>query len=236
MKKLYFLALGLLFLNLQASAQVEITFQVDLTNYLAAGNTLQTVKIAGNFGTNGAIGVPDWTPPGGPAFTDLGNNVWSTTITFPATSVGNSLLYKFLNTADSWGACDVDQECIVGGECTDGGNDGNRLLVIPGENTTLCYYFDECNVCGSTNTNETAAGNRVKIVPNPMSSTALVTFPKAMDRAVATLSSATGQLVRSYTFSGTNLEIEKDGLQPGLYFLTIPSEAGRMAALKLVVQ
>ena len=112
MKKIYFFTLSML-CAFALHAQVQVTFQVDLTDYLAvAGNTLKTVKIAGNFPVNNAVNVPEWTPPGSPVFTDLGNNIWGTTISFAAAGVGKTLEFKFLNTADSWGDCNNQQECM----------------------------------------------------------------------------------------------------------------------------
>ncbi|MCB0519716.1 MAG: T9SS type A sorting domain-containing protein [Lewinellaceae bacterium] len=236
MKKLYFFAMGLILFGFQANAQVEVTFQVDLTDYLAT-NTLKTVKIAGNFAASGAVGVPDWTPPSTPVFTDQGSNVWSTTITFDAASVGNSLEFKFLNTDDSWGACDVDQECMPAdaGDCKNPAND-NRLLVIPAESTTICYKWNSCVACGASSTREQLIPLSMTVAPNPFSSTALVTFPKDMTNARAILTSLTGQTVRTYNLSGTTLEIEKEALQAGIYFLTVAMEEGRTVAQKLVVQ
>lgn len=236
MKKLYFFAIGLLLFSLQATAQIAVTFQVDMTDYLAA-NPLKTIKIAGNFAGNGAVGVPDWTPPSSPVFTDQGSNVWSATITFDAASAGNNLEFKFLNTDDSWGDCNVTQECMPtdAGDCKNPAND-NRLLVIPAASTTICYKWNSCVTCGASSTREKLVTLDMTVAPNPFSNAALVTFPKDMTGASAVISSLTGQTVRTYNLGGTTLEIEKDALQPGIYFLTVVLEEGHTVARKLVVQ
>ena len=49
-----------------ANAQVNVTFQVNITDYLAGGGVINNiVSIAGNFTTSGGD-LPDWTPAGAP--------------------------------------------------------------------------------------------------------------------------------------------------------------------------
>ena len=73
------------------SAQVSITYRVDVTDYLAGGETVDPtgIRIAGNFGTNMATTagstMVDWSPTdAGGAMTDLGGNIWEITIDFPS--------------------------------------------------------------------------------------------------------------------------------------------------------
>lgn len=215
---------------------VSVTFQVDLTPYLAAGNTLETVKIAGNFADNGAIGVPNWDPTSAPAFTDLGNDVWSTTIEFPVTSAGQNLEFKFLNTANSWGDCGVQQECMgpEDADCKNPSND-NRLLVIPSADETLCFTWETCLGCNVTGTNE-LIDIPMTVAPNPFSNRTVVTFNKSIVDGQVRLTSLTGQLVRTYRVNAPQLIIEKDGLTPGIYFLNVVTESGTSVAQKLIVE
>ena len=55
MRKLYTMAAALLMAS-ASFAQVNVTYKVDITDYLAAGNTLGAngIRIGGNFTTNGA--------------------------------------------------------------------------------------------------------------------------------------------------------------------------------------
>ena len=215
---------------------VEVTFQVDLTPYLAAGNTLETVRIAGNFGDNGAS-LPNWDPPASPAFTHIGDDVYSTTISFPATSAGQNLEYKFLNTATSWGDCGIQQECLPGdaGACKSPGND-NRLLVIPSSNQTLCYTWETCLGCNLVGTNEKYLDVPMTIAPNPFSSRTVVTFHQPIVDGQVRLTALTGQLIRTYRVNGPQLVIENDGLASGVYFINVVTEAGISAAQKLIVE
>ena len=215
---------------------VTVTFQVDLTYYLQT-NTLETVKIAGNFADNGAIGVPNWAPPSGPAFTDMGNDVWSATIDFPVTSAGQELLYKFLNTADSWGDCGVQQECLPAdaGSCRQPGNDGNRIFTIPSADATVCFTWETCLGCNVVGTNELIE-LPMTLAPNPFSNKTVVTFNKSIVDGQVRLTSLTGQLVRTYRVNSPQLIIEKNGLTPGIYFLNVVTDAGTSVAQKLIVE
>jgi len=214
---------------------VSVTFAVDLTYYLDAGNALETVKIAGNFGTNGAA-LPDWSPPDAPVFTDMGDDVWSTTIEFPASSAGQELEFKFLNTADSWGDCGLQQECMgeEDANCKSPNND-NRLLVIPSEDTDLCFTWETCFGCNVVATHE-FIDIPMTIAPNPFSEQTVVSFNSAILDGTVSLTNLAGQVIRVYTVNGPQLIIAKGDLAPGMYFLNVVTEDGMSAAQKLVVE
>ncbi|GAB4420541.1 MAG: hypothetical protein OHK0039_34260 [Bacteroidia bacterium] len=238
MKKLYAMVLAFGLLATTALAQVNVTFQVDLTDYLAAGNTLATVKIAGNFTSNGAS-VPDWNPPGSPTFTDLGNNIWGATITYLSTSVGNNQLFKFLNTADSWGNCGVQQECLSGdGECYDKSNgDGNRLLVIPSSDTTICFKWNTCTTCtAATGIEASVLANPLVVSPNPFGISARVSLPVGWNQASVELYSLAGQRVRHFEVRGDSFEVVRGELQAGIYFLHVQNTDGVRTSHKLLIQ
>jgi len=105
MKKIYNLALLVLF-AFAANAQVNVTYSVDVTEYIAAGGTIANngIRIGGDFGSQGASNngntMSDWNPTdANSALTDMGNNVWSITVTYAAPGATQS--YKFVN--GDWG-------------------------------------------------------------------------------------------------------------------------------------
>ncbi len=222
-----------------ALPDVPVTFQVDMTWEIEQGMTVSpsTVKIAGNFTTNGST-VADWTPPSSPVFTAIGNDIYEVTIMFPATSAGQTLQYKFLNTPDSWGACGVEQECFGAdsGNCTTGSGDFNRALVIPEAATTFCYTYNTCEACNLPNSTSDLVHLPMTIAPNPFSSKAIVTFHTPLTNAEARLTTMTGQLVRTYNVNGSQLTIEKNSLSPGMYFFNVVTENGTSAAQKLIIE
>lgn len=159
MKKLLLQLFAILLVSTGLMAQVTVTYKVDITDYLAAGNTLGAggIRIGGNFTDQGATNaagtaIPNWTPSNPLcALSDQGNNIWAITITYPASSVGATQLYKFVN--NDWGTNEGTDPAntLVSGGCAvlDGGNNTNRNLVIPAANTTLCYVWDGCAPCGA---------------------------------------------------------------------------------------
>ena len=246
MKKIYMILFAA-FIALNVNAQVDVTFQVDMTDYLkVAGNKLQTIKVAGTFGgTNaksGTVALVDWTPPSTPKFavTATGKNIWSTKITFPNASKGTDLLFKFLNTADTWGACGIDQECFDAtvanvDKCTQGTGDFNRLLKIPTANTTVCFKWNTCAACGSVNTQDLALDANVTVSPNPASESMLLTIATEGVYNVD-VTTVTGQIVHSLQNVSGQAIIERNDLANGMYFLVIRNAAGKFQTQKVIFE
>lgn len=132
-------------------APVTVTYQVDVTEYLAGGATLNVdgIRVGGNFSTVGAS-LPDWTPSNAAcAMTDLGSGLWSIAVTYPASAIGTTQLYKFVN--GDWGTNEGGGSSLIatdGCGTNDGGGNINRTLVIPATNTTYTYCWDKCVACG----------------------------------------------------------------------------------------
>ena len=235
------------FIALNANAQVDVTFQVDMTDYLkVTGNKLQTIKVAGTFGgTNaksGTVALVDWTPPSTPKFavTATGKNIWSTKITFPNASKGTDLFFKFLNTADTWGACGVDQECFDAtvanvDKCTQNAGDFNRLLKIPTANTTVCFKWNTCAACGSVNTQDLALDADVTVSPNPATESMLLTIATEGVYNVD-VTTVTGQIVHSLQNVSGQAVIERNDLANGMYFLVIRYAAGKFQTQKVIFE
>ncbi len=215
---------------------VQVTFGVDMTYYLL-DNPLTTVRIAGNFADIGAIGIPSWNPSNSPAFTHVGDDVWTTTIEFPISSAGQNLEFKFLNSPDSWGDCHVHQECMDDEDaaCKNPSND-NRLLVIPSSNEAICFTWESCLGCNVSGTEEAQSDVAMTVAPNPFSNRAVVTFKNSVLNGKLTLSSVTGQVLRTYQVNGAQVVIEKDNLAPGVYFINVITESGISTAERLIVE
>ncbi len=129
---------------------VNVSFNVDITNYLKAGNTVGTngIRIAGAFASLGAKSLPDWLPTAAAcAMTKGASNVWSIKVSMPDTSIGKSLLYKFVN--NDWGqneGIDVSNSLLSCGQ-SDGFGNVNRLFLLPSADTTVSYCWDQCSSC-----------------------------------------------------------------------------------------
>lgn len=219
MKKI-FTILGLA-LSTAAFSQVTVTYQVDITEYIAGGVALDPngIRVGGNFTTAGAS-IPDWTPSDpASAMTDLGNGLWSIAVTYPATSVGTTQLYKFVN--GNWGTNEgVATSLIAEDGCgtDDGGGNINRTLVIPSAAATYTFCWDKCAACISS----IDEVNKVNVVAFPNPATDVVNFQIDATDYVITLTDLAGKTVATSTTS----TIEMSGLSSGAYLYKVVTNNG----------
>lgn len=211
MKKVFTL-ISALFIGLAAMAQSTVTFQVDVTNYIAGGATIDGtgMRIAGNFsarqGTVGGSPMADWSPTvATSAMTALANNMWEIVVDFPAATVGDTLLYKFVN--GNWGMNEgvpALEACGLG----DGFGGFNRVLVIPAANQTKSYCYDSCYSCAGSGVglNESAIAN-LSVSPNPSSDMVTFSFGTSANAAVITLFDLSGKVVASRNVNTTALNV-----------------------------
>jgi len=238
MRKIYILLLAIL-IGGSASAQVTVTLIVDVTDYAAGGNTIDAngIHVAGNFMTVGSTTITaDWAPDNAAgALTDNGDGTWSISITFPETAIGDTLQFKFLNGND-WGvgAPNIEGQADTT-TLTDacGINDGfggyNRYLIIPSNDITLKFCWDQCVQCDGSdpflgiNENNIAVSN-ISILPNPFFSTLQInyTLQNAGEVSLKVIN-LKGEVVE--TIEGGNqgagihvMEIDGDNLPAGNYF------------------
>ncbi len=216
------LTLGLAALtSIMAYGQVDVTFQVDVTDYVGAGNAVAAngLRVGGNFATagatNGSLAMADWSPTDtGSAMTDLGNGVWSITVTFPSTAIGGTTLYKFVN--GDWGMNEgTDPACTIASDgcgVDDGSGNINREIVVPSANgTVLRYCWDACYQCdgsgASIGLDETAVSG-LSVYPNPANGPVAIAFTaKASSNATINVFNVLGQRVNSFdaaVFAGKN--------------------------------
>ncbi len=138
---------------------VTIIYKVDITNYLASGAVLGAngIRVGGNFADQSASvaggNMVNWSPSdANSAMVDLGNNIWSITVTYPPSSVGATQTYKFVN--NDWGTNEGTDplNTIATGGCgvDDGAGNINRTFVIPASNQTICYLWDACTACSAS--------------------------------------------------------------------------------------
>ena len=208
-------------LSTAAFSQVTVTYQVDITEYIAGGATLNAngIRVGGNFTTAGAT-IPDWTPSdAASAMTDLGNGLWSIAVTYPAASVGTTQLYKFVN--GDWGTNEgVATSLIAEDQCgtDDGQGNINRTLVIPATAATYTFCWDKCAACISS----IDEVNKVNVVAFPNPATDVVNFQIDATDYVITLTDLAGRTVATSTTS----TIEMSGLSSGAYLYKVVTNNG----------
>lgn len=224
MKKVFTL-LALVAVGFAGHSQVTVTYQVDVTGYLAAGNTLDPngIRIGGNFGDNGATNA-SWTPADASnAMTDLGNNIWSIDVEYPSANIGGTQYYKFVN--GDWGNNEGTDPAntIASGGCgeDDGGGNINRTLTIPASNTTVCFVWDACTSC-IAGISEEAISN-VVVSPNPVNETASFSFnTNGANEVVISIVDLAGKVVARSVVSNVNtVDVNTATLNAGSYIYTI---------------
>jgi hypothetical protein len=221
----------------------DVTYKVDVTNYLAA-NTLAAngIRVGGNFTDNGATvaagAVANWSPAdANSAMTDEGNNVWAITVTYPVASLGATQFYKFVN--GDWGANEGTDAAntIAVDSCgvDDGGGNINRTYTLmPG---TVCYVWDACTACG-VSVAENAIAN-LTVAPNPATDVVNFSF-EANNAAVATVTifDLAGKAVATTTVATsatTTVEMNTTALQAGSYIYNVVA-GDKVATGKLIKQ
>jgi len=238
MKKIYALGFGVL-AAFSLSAQVTVTFKVDVTDYLAGGETLNAngIRIGGNFANYGATAggnaMVDWSPSdANSAMTDEGNNIWSIAVEYPASSIGDTQQFKFVN--GDWGTNEGTATSLIatdGCGIDDGSGNINRTMEIPAEGITLEYCWEACTKCdGSdalTGLSELSNIADFSVMPNPATSNTIFTFTtKSSEKVSLKLYSLLGAevatVVNGNLAAGTyNQEIALDNLSNGVYMYVL---------------
>jgi len=242
MKKLVLSVVALLtFAALSLQAQVTVTYKVDITAYLAGGATLGAngIRVGGNFADQSAAvtagNMVNWSPSdANSAMTDMGNNIWSIAVTYPAASVGATQTYKFVN--NDWGTNEGTDPAntIATGGCgvDDGSGNINRTLVIPATNTEVCFVWDGCSACGAASV-KGAVVNKLAIYPNPASSSFRMDL-SGNGAAFASISDLTGKVVRTLAGNSLSGEISIADLNAGVYTVTL-TEGTKVSQTPLMV-
>jgi hypothetical protein len=233
MKKLYTLfAAAALFASTAYAQTVSITFEIDMTPFLAvSGNTIidtQAVRIGGNFQTPNA-----WTPANSNyKLTRVGTtNVYSGTFDVDAAATP-TMEFKFLSR-NAWGACDLDQECLTG-SCTNGTND-NRfidLATAPAGAFRYTTFWDSCGTGGVTITplsikNINSNVSSLNIYPNPANESATLSYDLTSASVVSVdVFNALGQKVNNISLGNQapgayKQQLETSKLVNGIYFVRL---------------
>ncbi len=133
MKKIYTLAMAILFTTGVAWAQSSVTFQVDMSGQTVSANG---VHIAGDF--QQAAGAPGNWDPAATALSQVGtSNIYAVTVSIP----DGKYEYKFLN-GNAWGDDEgVPAAAQVSAGLGFGGGNSNRWVQVDGNDTLAAVEF-----------------------------------------------------------------------------------------------
>ena len=226
-------------------AQVTITYKVDVTNYDSA-IAAEGIRIGGNFAawsaTTGGNAMVDWSPSdANSAMTDEGDGVWSIEVEYPAESIGEEQLFKYVN--GDWGMNEgLDSSNIAIDSCgvDDGAGNINRTFVIPETPTTLIFCWDQCSQCDGS--------NAILAVEEPKEIADLVVFPNPFDNEL-TVQAASNNAISSIMItdlagrvvaningqnrSSVNIATDAYGLTSGLYIVRVTDVEGAESLVKV---
>lgn len=194
---------------------VSLTFTVDMSKYITAGNfnpATDTVDIAGTFNQwIGTTHILSMVP---------GSDSTRYTITIPGFFDGMLLEFKF-RINSSWN--DTAAEFAYGGP--------NRTWEITsGKYTFTAFYNEEGTISGTGPDRE--INGKFRIYPNPGQNTLCAVFPRSVNQLH--LTDIRGKLIASYVVSGDFSRIETRHLPAGIYLLNFLSGSQVQATLKLV--
>lgn len=219
-------------------SQVNVTYQVDVTNYLASGASIAPngLRVGGNFTTQGAS-VADWSPSDpSSAMTDLGGNLWSITVQYPAASIGNTQQYKFVN--GDWGmneGTDPGTTIAIDGCGTDDGSGNiNRTLIIPTSDLTVTFCWDSCSLCTATSSLEENVFSALSVTPNPAVDVVTFDFGDAIGDVAIRIYDLSGKLVSATEATSVSSDVNIAELHSGSYIYTVTTASGVSTSGKIV--
>jgi hypothetical protein len=212
MKKILTLGLACL-TSIFAYGQVTVTYQLDATDFIAAGATLANngMRIGGDFAANGGVSandtMVDWSPTDtASGMAALGNDLFSISVTYPASSIGATQYYKYVNGnwGDNEGTATTTTIATDGCGVDDGAGNINRTLVIPSSDTTLRYCWDACYQCDGSDPGvvglDESAFISLSIYPNPANGPVSIDFSSRKDgKAAVRIVNLLGQTVNSFS-------------------------------------
>jgi len=220
MKKIVLSIFALLSLPfISANAQVNVTFQVNITDYLAGGGVINNiVSIAGNFTSKGGS-LPDWTPSQG-AMTDMGNNMWSKSVVFDGTAT-DSLNWKYVSGSD-WADGDEGNEWApADASCTRPSDNNNRKMIVPTSGDFIVSSdWAKCHTVVTSILERKFRGLLVTLSPNPASTNLNINF-NGTTNAEVKLTDSMGRIVKSFTGQELSENLNVSDLPAGIYYVTV---------------
>lgn len=187
---------------------IDITFTVNVVSIINNGGTIDSTGIflagGGTFGN-----------PGDNPMTDLGNGIWSITVSKP---VGFNSNYIFTNGDSGWGA----KENISGLPCAVGPYDDRNLAPVYSD-TTIQHCFGTCDYDGTCNsviippTAMKDVINNVLIYPNPVNNILNISSSEIIQRVEVL--DIVGRKVITKTLNSLNYHLDLSNLNSNVYFI-----------------
>ncbi|NVK04447.1 MAG: T9SS type A sorting domain-containing protein [Flavobacteriia bacterium] len=210
-------------------APANVTFQVDMNAEVPAGDG--KVFVMGDF-TNWQDNALEMTDPDG-------DGVYEVQV---ANFCPPELYFKFINgTPDQQGGTGAVEESAdfsdIGGCGVDNGSfSDNRYLMRPTDanDVIITFAFNTCNGIQGGVSVEEFSNETIFLNPNPMSDRATVALPEGeFNGQIVDL---TGRVIRTFNNASTEITIEREGMNSGIYMLVLTNENGETNTTKFVVE
>lgn len=232
MKKMYTLMLFMAFAFF-ATAQVTVELSVDMNGVEEFDPTADVMKVGGDF--------QGWNPDDTVMEDADGNGVYTATV---EGVTSDALLFKFVINA--WETNEFHPDTPgEPGDCTldDGAGNINRRVEIPtGTMGTFVLPVYKYNTCDESDlaaniVNPTSTIKGITVTPNPFADYAVLTLDAPVYEAHdVRITNINGQVVKTIQgFQGQNLEISRDNLSAGMYFLMLTNQKGEVATTRLMI-
>jgi hypothetical protein len=196
---------------------VSLTFKVDMSKYITAGNfnpATDTVDIAGSFnawdGTNHIMTM------------DPESDSTKYTITIPGFYEGNSIEFKF-RINSSWN--DTAVEFPYGGP--------NRYWKIQNGLYTFTAYYNEQGVISAIDDHHMVV-EKFLVFPNPAEQWVRFSCPDVVSRI--SLIGINGSVVREWPHARGIQEENIADISPGYYLIVFYQQSNRLASRKLMIR
>ena len=214
----------------QYTDTIQVTFRLDMRDFIIAGGTVNSPSVAGNF-LSEVIGQSwtDWSPLQATLTDTDGDSIYTTTLRF----LEGNYQYKFFNA--------VSQENVPAA-CA---QNGNRFFSIDTSNnqsiSMQAVCFSSCSACAAIVISEAdnlASDEPImEIYPNPIQSSATLRVINNNEHYELKFFASDGKLLHRLSGKGDEIhQIEKYPFPSGLIFIAVELENGKTFYQKVIVQ
>ncbi|MCB0642299.1 MAG: T9SS type A sorting domain-containing protein, partial [Phaeodactylibacter sp.] len=205
---------------------VTIEFDYSLNCSVAPGSLAGMTEIGFHSGANQWSAVVDWDAATAVTAANDGNDIFSVTVA----------------PGDYYGIALADLETIYfvfnQGPATPGSPwDSEGKDEVDGACADFFVTIADLAACVSSTVDFNLA-NSLTVKPNPFSEMAVITFDNPNNKVYdVTVTTLTGQVVKTLNgVAGNSIELQRENLTAGMYFINFVSEAGKTATTKMIVQ
>lgn len=96
--------------------------------------------------------------------------------------------------------------------------------------TSACYTFTNLSIANNS------FNNSINIYPNPFSSVTTILFAQEQKNIIIKITNVLGAEIKVINFTGKELQIEKEEMSNGIYFVQITDENKNVANRKIIIQ